>query len=395
MLAALGRGLKPIVLLDRRTPDRLTFSVDTHHPVGGAHHQKIVVIDDCLAFAGGIDITADRWDTSDHMDAHPHRRRPSSRKPTGPWHDVTSLVSGPAARAIGDLARERWESGHGEHLEPIEDVEECWPEGVEPLFTDVDVAISRTRPEHGGTSLVHEIELLWLAAIAAARRGLYIESQFFANRRIAEAIAQRLAEPDGPDVVVVNPETSASWLEEKAMDTARAKLLALLEDADVHDRFRLYVPVTERRRRIYVHAKVLVVDDRLLRIGSANLNNRSMGLDTECDVSIEARPGSRHDEISAAVTGMRDRLLGEHLGVPPEEVAQAVAAHDGRLVAAVESLRRPHGRSLVPYDPPELGPGDRALAETELLDPERTPNRWQRVRHSFRPRLSGSMTRRR
>jgi hypothetical protein len=92
---------------------------------------------------------------------------------------------------------------------------------------------------------------------------------------------------------------------------------------------------------------------------------------------------------------MRDRLLGEHLGVPPEEVAQAVAAHDGRLVAAVESLRRPHGRSLVPYEPPELGPGDRALAETELLDPERTPNRWQRVRHSFRPQLSGSMTRRR
>src|SRR5688500_843752 len=107
MLRALGRGLKPIVLLDRRTPDRLTFTVDTHHPVGGAHHQKIVVIDDCLAFAGGIDVTADRWDTSEHADAHPHRRRPSSRKPSGPWHDVTSLVSGPAARAIGDLARER------------------------------------------------------------------------------------------------------------------------------------------------------------------------------------------------------------------------------------------------------------------------------------------------
>lgn len=395
MLIALVRGLAPIVLLNRRTPDRLTFTVDQHHPIGGAHHQKIVVIDDCLAFAGGIDVTTDRWDTSEHRDRHPLRRRPGSGQRSGPWHDVTSVVSGDAARAIGDLARERWESATGDRLEPVEDLQVCWPDDVEPLLTDVDVAISRTRPEHGGTTLVHEIELLWLAAIAAARRGLYIESQFFANRRIAEAIAQRLAEPDGPDVVVVNPETSASWLEEKAMDTARAKLLALLEDADVHDRFRLYVPVTERRRRIYVHAKVLVVDDRLLRIGSANLNNRSMGLDTECDVSIEARPGSRHDEISAAVTGMRDRLLGEHLGVPPEEVAQAVAAHDGRLVAAVESLRRPHGRSLVPYDPPELGPGDRALAETELLDPERTPNRWQRVRHSFRPQLSGSMTRRR
>jgi phospholipase D1/2 len=383
MLVALGRGLKPIILLDRSTPDRLTFSVDTHHPVGGAHHQKIVVIDDCLAFAGGIDITADRWDTSDHSDAHPHRRRPSSRKPTGPWHDVTSLVSGPAARAIGDLARERWESGHGEHLEPIEDVEECWPEGVEPLFTDVDVAISRTSPEHNGTDLVHEIELLWLAAIAAAKRFVYIESQYFANRRIAEAMADRLREDDGPEFVVVNPETAQGWLSEKAMGVARAKLLAFLREADVHDRFRLYVPVTDARRPIYVHAKVMVLDDRLLRIGSSNLNNRSMGLDTECDLSIEAVAGSpRQEEIAATIAGFRDRLLGEHLGVPPEEVT-AMVAETGSLVQTIERLMRPTGRSFVAFDPPDLGPVDLKLADTELLDPEKTPNRWRRVRRFF------------
>jgi phosphatidylserine/phosphatidylglycerophosphate/cardiolipin synthase-like enzyme len=396
VIGALGRGLVPVVLLDRRTPDRLTMTVDTHHPVGGAHHQKIVVIDDCLAFAGGIDVTTNRWDTSDHLDRHPLRRRPSSHQLTGPWHDVTSLVSGPAARAIGDLARERWGSGTGRSLEPVEDVEACWPPGVEPLLTDVDVAVSRTRPEHGGTSLVHEIELLWLAVIAGARRSVYIESQYFANRRIAEAIAQRLREPDGPDVVVVNPESAEGWLQEKAMGTARAKLLALVREADVHGRFQLYVPVTEGRRAIYVHAKVTVVDDRFLRIGSSNLNNRSMGLDTECDVSIEVRPGDpRAAEKSAAVTGLRDRLLGEHLGVPPSAVAEALEACGGSLLRAVESLRRPVGRSLVPFTPPDLNPVEQALADTELLDAERTPNRWQRVRRSFRPRLSAGVTRRR
>jgi phosphatidylserine/phosphatidylglycerophosphate/cardiolipin synthase-like enzyme len=396
VIGALGRGLVPVVLLDRRSPDRLTMTVDTHHPVGGAHHQKIVVIDDCLAFAGGIDVTTNRWDTSEHLDRHPLRRRPSSHQLTGPWHDVTSLVSGPAARAIGDLARERWESGTGRSLEPVEDVEACWPAGVEPLLTDVDVAISRTRPEHGGTSLVHEIELLWLAVIAGARRSVYIESQYFANRRIAEAIAERLREPDGPEIVVVNPESAEGWLQEKAMGTARAKLLALVREADVHGRFQLYVPVTERRRPVYVHAKVTVVDDRFLRIGSSNLNNRSMGLDTECDVSIEVRPGDpRAAEKSAAITGLRDRLLGEHLGVPPSAVAEALEACGGSLLRAVESLRRPVGRSLVPFTPPELGPVEQALADTELLDAERTPNRWQRVRHSFRPRLLGSLTRRR
>ncbi len=253
------------------------------------------------------------------------------------------MVSGPAARAIGDLARERWESGNGERLEPIEDVEECWPEGVEPLFTDVDVAISRTSPEHNGSDLVHEIELLWLAAIAAAKRFVYIESQYFANRRIAEAMADRLREDDGPEFVVVNPETAQGWLSEKAMGVARAKLLAFLREADVHGRFRLYVPVTEARRPIYVHAKVMVLDDRLLRIGSSNLNNRSMGLDTECDLSIEAVAGSpRQEEIAATIVGFRDRLLGEHLGVPPDEVA-AVVAETGSLVQADRAAAPPDG----------------------------------------------------
>ncbi|MQA34335.1 phospholipase D-like domain-containing protein [Modestobacter roseus] len=386
MLRALGRGLQPIVLLDRRAPDRLTLAVDTHHPVGGAHHQKIVVIDDCLAFAGGIDVTADRWDTPEHADVNPHRRRPAGRgegRPTGPWHDATSMMTGPAARAVAELARERWESGTGERLEPLTGERECWPAAIEPLFTDVDVAVSRTRPEHGGTELVHEIELLWLATIAAARRSVYVESQYFANPRIAAAIAERLREPDGPEFVVVNPRVADGWLSEKAMGTARALALEVLREADAHDRFRLYTPVTEQREDVYVHAKVTVVDDRLLRLGSSNLNNRSMGLDTECDLAVEAvagRPGA--EQVAAVITGFRDQLLAEHLGRSPAEVAAAIA-ETGSLVQGIERLRRPTGRSLALFEPPELNPVDRSLAESEALDPEKTPDRWRRVERFF------------
>jgi len=387
MLRALGRGLKPIVLLDRRTPDRLTFAVDTHHPIGGAHHQKIVVVDDCLVFAGGIDVTADRWDTSDHTDGNPVRRRPAPGRPdgrlTGPWHDATSMMTGPAARAVAELARERWESGTGERLDPIAEERECWPEEVEPLLRDVDVAIARTRPEHGGASLVHEVELLWLATIAAARRSLYVESQYFASRRMAEAIAQRLGEPDGPDVVVVNPWTADGWLSEKAMGTARARVLEIIREADVHDRFRLYTPVTEQREHIYVHAKVTVVDDRLLRLGSSNVNNRSMGLDTELDLAIEAVEGEPDaDRLSETIVGVRNRLLAEHLACSPDDVASAIAG-TGSLVKGIEQLRRPTGRSLVPFEPPDLGPIDSALAESEVMDPEKTPNRWRRIERFF------------
>jgi phosphatidylserine/phosphatidylglycerophosphate/cardiolipin synthase-like enzyme len=155
MMQSFSRGVVPMALFNRRLPDRLTFTIDHHHPLGAAHHQKIVVIDDCLAFAGGIDVTADRWDTSEHLDRHRHRHRPGSPRPTRPWHDATTMMSGPAARALGDLARERWESGTGNRLEPIDGLDPCWPDGVEPLLADVDVAISRTRPEHGGKELVH------------------------------------------------------------------------------------------------------------------------------------------------------------------------------------------------------------------------------------------------
>src|SRR5690606_4408906 len=179
-------------------------------------------------------------------------------------------------------------------------VEPRWPDGLEPLAENVPVAISRTMPEYNGREAVHEIEALYLAAIGKAERVLYIESQYFASRKIAEAIAARLSEPEGPEIVVVNPESADGWLEEEVMGSSRARLLRLIERADIHGRFRLYTPVTEGGEDIYVHAKVLVMDDRLLRVGSSNLNNRSMGFDTECDLVIEA---------DVEQTELRERIL--------------------------------------------------------------------------------------
>ena len=109
-----------------------------------------------------------------------------------------------------------------------------------------------------------------------------------------------------------------------------------------------HVPVTASRTPVYVHAKVMVVDDRLLRIGSSNLNNRSMGLDTECDLTIEARADDpRRAELSAAVLGMRDRLLAEHLDVP-------LGTAQTRLRDGMRRLRQASGVHVPGRDPGAL-----------------------------------------
>lgn len=359
-LKTLGRGKTLWTLLGWRwRQPRIHLKLDGHHPLAASQHQKIVVIDDCLAFCGGIDMTDERWDTREHRDDDPHRRTPGGTA-YKPWHDVTTALQGPVAAALGDLCRTRWSiAGGGPITPPPSRDGSCWPESIAVDFTDVDVAISRSQPDHEGQEEVLEIERLYLALIAAAKRHIYAESQYFASRRIAEAIAKRLAEDDPPEIVVINPVTAQGWLEPIAMDTARARLVAELRRRDRHGRFRIYHPVTEGGTPIYCHAKVTVIDDVALRIGSSNFNNRSLRLDTECDVTITDEP-----ETIAAI---RADLLAEHLGADAEDVGARID-RDG-LIATIEALRGT-GRTLVPYEIDDLSGVEKWIADNEVLDPE-------------------------
>ena len=106
-LKSLFRGITPLVALRWKLHKRIHVKLDGAHPFGASHHQKIVVIDDCFAFCGGIDMTAGRWDRRAHRDDDPERIGPG-RKRHGPWHDATMALEGPAAAALGALARDRW-----------------------------------------------------------------------------------------------------------------------------------------------------------------------------------------------------------------------------------------------------------------------------------------------
>ena len=366
--SVLGRGTTLARMAAWRATGDIEFRLDSAHPREASHHQKIAVIDDALAFCGGIDITAERWDRRTHLDDEPGRRRPTTRRRYGPWHDATMAVDGAAALALGDLARLRWEAATETRLASAGGGGDAWPDELEPDFRDVDVAIARTRGEHGRWSQLREIEALFVDLIAAARRFVYIETQYFASRIVAEAVGRRLAEPDGPEFVVVNPKTGLGWLDESVMGPARAELVGALERKDRYGRFQIYTPVTKGGEDIYVHAKIMIADDLVIRVGSANLNNRSMGLDSECDVMIDARlPANRG--AGEAIARLRADLIAEHLGCEPAEVA-ARFKETGSLVATIERLRASSGRTLLPFRPPEFSAALTAVARKELLDPE-------------------------
>ena len=364
----LGRGTTLLRMAAwRLLSKQISFKLDSKHPREASHHHKILVIDDAFAFCGGIDMTGSRWDTRDHKDDEPGRKQPTTHRPYPPWHDATMAVEGEAARALGEWGRLRWKIACSEELDCADGHCDPWPDELEPHFSDIEVAIARTRGDDGENDELREIEALFLDMIRTAKRFVYAENQYFASRVIAEAICERLAEPDPPEFVIVNPRAGESWLDESVMGAARAKLFEELRRIDHKQRFRIYYPVTERRQDIYVHAKVTIVDDRMLRVGSANMNNRSMGLDSECDVVIDAaRAANRGAEDRIAE--LRCSLVAEHLGVAPERVAQAMK-ESGSLIAAIERLRGA-GRSLVPFEPPEFTDAAEAVAKSEVADPE-------------------------
>ncbi|MBA3811501.1 MAG: phospholipase [Caulobacteraceae bacterium] len=356
---------------------KVRFVLDGRLPVGACHHQKMIVIDDAVAFCGGGDIGPDRWDTAAHLDDDPRREKsPHGKQCYDSRHELMALVDGPPARALGDLFRDRWRRATGEAVE-AEDLLEpsAWPPDVEPGFTGVRVGISRTVAAWREYPEVREAKALTLASIAAARRSIYLENQYFTSPIVAEALAARLEEPDGPEVVIVSTQHSPSWFDRMTMDRTRSNFIRRLKDADAHGRFRAYSPVTTLGRTIIVHAKLAIVDDDVLRIGSANMNNRSMGFDTECDITFEAA-GEAAAASRAKIRAIRTRLLAHWLGCSDALMDETIEAK-GSLGAALEALRQSGHCRLLPIEPRPLGPLATFIATFHLGDPVDSTDSWR------------------
>lgn len=275
---------------------RVRVALDARERPFHCHHEKIVVVDGELAFVGGIDLTSyagDRLDSS----AHP------ARGSVG-WHDAATRIRGPAVADVADHFRLRWQEVTGERL----------PAAAPPAPAGpVELQIVRTVPERIYRGLRRgEFTILesYLRALRAAEKLVYLENQFLWSPEIVAVLEDKLRNP--PDdrfrLLVLLPAKPNN-----GNDDTRGQLGVLAAADDGAGRFlacTLHQP-GEDARPVYVHAKIGIVDDRWLTIGSANLNEHSLFNDTEMNVVT-------HDETLAKAT--RLRLWSEHLGEPVAEL---------------------------------------------------------------------------
>lgn len=278
------------------------------------------------------------------------------------------MVDGPPAATLGDLFRERWARATGEPLAAqAATVSDIWPAEVKADLENVEIGVSRTQAPWKDFPELRQGEAATLAAIAAAKTTLYIENQYFTSPIVAEAIAQRLDEADGPEVILVSTQHSPSWFDQMTMDKTRSAFLKRLEDADRHGRFSAYSPVTRNGRIIIVHAKLAVVDDRFIRIGSSNVNNRSQGFDSECDLTLDA--GADPEAAGRACVGrFRNRLIAHWLGCEERQVTRAILVQGG-VSAGIEHLRDEGLDRLRPLRSRHHGAFSRFVADHHLGDP--------------------------
>jgi phosphatidylserine/phosphatidylglycerophosphate/cardiolipin synthase-like enzyme len=314
---------------------------------GGSHHQKLVVIrhdralDKDVAFVGGIDLCHGRRDDSRHAGDCQAVELDDRYGNRPPWHDVQLEVRGPT---VGDLAftfRERWQdptpldhrnpwriaarrlTHQPRHPDPLPS------ESVDPAPQGTHaVQVLRTYPAKRppfpfAPEGERSIARAYLKAFRRARRLVYVEDQYLWSLQAAHALADALQRHRELHVVAVVPRypDRGGRATSAASRIGREYVTDILHRAG-GDRVAIYDLENADGTPIYVHAKVCVIDDVLLVVGSDNLNRRSWThdsemscsvIDTEPDERAPTDPGGLGDGARRLARETRLRLWREHL----------------------------------------------------------------------------------
>lgn len=385
---ALEREMLQKVYFDAITCARFDFRWDDTVPLGGSHHQKVAIIDGRVAFFGSQDLCQSRWDDSTHRADNAHRTsRGISHQP---YHEVQVAVTGAAARSLVDLFVSRWRGATGEELDPNDLVV---PDDLTsgPATPGLDfpvtlpmpparIGLARTIPAFEERALVSEVSEVLVRAIESAKRLVYIETQYLTSCAVRDALIARMRDATQPklEIVIVLPHKPEKLKEEMTVGVPQQMLLQRLDEvAREHGHalglFNVVVGTDPAGQPtyVYIHSKLLIVDDRAFVVGSANLTNRSMSIDSEIVAVYEASSGSASDRpLRNAIRRARVRLMLEHIGggVDP----RIVIATSG-LVRRLNELADRGDTRLRRHDVPTEQPGIvvKAFHELtlELLDP--------------------------
>jgi phosphatidylserine/phosphatidylglycerophosphate/cardiolipin synthase-like enzyme len=236
-----------------------------------------------------------------------------------------ALVEGAAAKALGELYRERWTLATGAEL-PAAPAEKprhdspYWPTFVTADLADIFLGIARTLPRFRTQRRVREIYQLTRDLIRNSRRYLYIENQYLTARSVRKELIRSLKQKTGPEIIIILPRHPFGWMEGRTIFTVQQTVIEALYQADTYKRLKVYYPQVhpDEKDFLYVHTKLMIVDDTYLKIGSSNLNNRSMGFDTECDIVFHAQ----NEGDCRAIRKIRNRFIAEHISQRPESLDQ-------------------------------------------------------------------------
>ena len=317
---------------DEKTPNNVKTELDDTIPMGGSQHQKVVVIDDEIAFSGGMDVSTNRWDTREHLIDQPYRVGPGGSY--SPLHDVQIVSAGSIVEHFAKLVRWRWDRicndkaiGY-EKPKKTKQLPYCWPDDYDPQLKQIPCALARTIPFMDEVDPVQEVRHLLLDLINEAEHFIYIENQFTTRQEIAEALNKQLKAKPALQVLIVSSYEPKGKFESEAYWASRIDFKNILENGIEPGRILLsYSSIQDKDGKQAfkrIHSKVMSIDNQYLVIGSSNISNRSMSLDTEVDLVFYGDSQQNSQDICR----VRNDLLAEHTGRSIERVAELMEKSD-------------------------------------------------------------------
>ena len=323
--------------------DRLQVKIDSTAPtLTSAHHEKIMVVDGEVGFCGGFDLSNGKWDTRAH-DYESQLRETNAE----PWHDVHAIVRGPVVQDLVYHFQQRWLYADVRDKRAVRTATVNVSARQEPAAGDVPVVALRTWKEMDRTG---GIKAWYAEMFRKAKKAIYIENQFpFQSKSLTRLLAKRLAEEPELKVVIVGPMDPnlpglvGSMLSKMSVNDVNKNLADLRKLSG--GRVATYSLISQHRtmptmrKQIYVHSKIMIVDDQWMTIGSANLDKNGT------DDSSEFNLGITSAELAAKT---RVRLWQEHTG---DNVQRSRLVDFSQGFDAWTKLARANGKSVAASKP--------------------------------------------